>query len=76
MREVIYVDNLKGNENPIQFTHYLDAVKKEWETNQHHVNSVGDIYYMGRDPVDGDLFFAKDGKFIRIYKGHLNSGKY
>lgn len=74
MQEVIYLDKIKS-EKPVEFTHFMDS-DEGWILNKHDLNDIGEISYLGNDLIDGDLFMAKENGYLRIYKGHLNSGKY
>jgi hypothetical protein len=81
LKEVIRIDSVvepKKELNPIEFTHFFHNMKG-WidisETTITHKN-IGNIVYLGKDAIKGDMFTAYDGEFVRILKGHLNDGVY
>ena len=77
MKEVIRIDAPQvTTEKPVEFTHYLD-IESGWCTMQVHPNCYKKVVYLGKCPLDGDMFAAYgDDDCINIFKGHLNSGRY
>lgn len=79
MKEVIRVDQIgkEKEERPVEFTHFFDE-KDGWKecfvlSSDSHIKK---IIYLGNSLGDGDMFAVYCAKWIFIYKGHLNSGKY
>jgi len=76
MKEVIYIkEGETAAEKPVEFTHFLTDCEG-WVSTTYKPNLYYKVVYLGKCDSDGDMFSAFDGKYIRIYKGHLNSGKY
>ena len=79
MNKVIRVDEIvnggKTLNNPLKYTHLFGAMEGWYEVD-HIPDETAKVVYLGRCSVDGDMFAEYDQGFIRIYKGHLNSGEY
>jgi hypothetical protein len=82
MKEVIRIDKpVEEKIEPVEFTHYLDSdkgfvLKENIDYWKSMIEDSYQIVYLGRCDADGDLFAAYTEEYIRILKGHLNSGKY
>jgi hypothetical protein len=72
MKQVILIPK---KEKPVEFTHYLN-VNEGWTENL-PIDDIAKIIYLGNCKTDGDMFAGYNRRgWIRIYKGHLNSGCY
>ena len=80
MKQVIMIPSLTEakEEKPVEFTH-ITHPKEGWRLTSHKPtdDDVINVFYIGKCVVDGDMFaVTSNDRMIRIYKGHLNSGKY
>jgi hypothetical protein len=78
MRKVIDVSGkTKEESKSIKVTDYLSA-HNGWESlhQDFNVDKVDKLLFLGKDVLNGDMFVGYISGYIRIYKGHLNSGTY
>jgi hypothetical protein len=74
-KRVIFIEQPQENDKPIEFTHLLTG-GRGWTPIEVKPNVYKKIVYLGKCCVDGDMFAAYSDNTIRIFKGHLNSGRY
>lgn len=80
MKQAILIptENLKQKEKTIELT----ARKKStgWkilmDKGQSYLHGCEKVVYLGKCNEDGDMFAVYHGGFIKIFRGHLNNGKY
>lgn len=76
MKSVIYIDKEEETkEKPVEFTECLDMIIG-WRPSLVEPKDYDRIVYLGNCAADGDMFAVYNDKYISIFKGHLNSGKY
>lgn len=80
MKQVIFVPQLEKEptEKPIELTNRKmngwNSVSSHYE--KQYLKQATKVVYLGRCEQDGDMFALYINKFIMIFKGKLNSGKY
>lgn len=75
MREVIRIDGKTESEKPVELTHvWISALG--FRPAVFHSSVYEKIVYLGNCRDNGDMFACYLDGFVRIYKGHLNSGRY
>jgi hypothetical protein len=77
MKEVIYINDPKKNEDRLSITHCFNGTKGWVQYTPISLN-YDKIVYLGKCSIDGDMFAAypNNEPTIIILRGHLNSGKY
>lgn len=73
-KRVRFIDEPKEGK-PVEFTHCLSN-HSGWGEAGLLPGAYDNVTYLGRCPVNGDMFSASYKHAIHIYKGHLNSGYY
>jgi len=77
MKDVILISLPKAKDNAIKFVEFTHSKGHTgWVKCHRQPSDYDEIVYLGNCSQDGDMFAAYSRRFISIYKGHLNSGKY
>lgn len=66
------------NEKEIELTarKKTDGWKLLLDKGKSYLSRAKKVVYLGKCEQDGDMFAVYQDDFIRIFRGHLNSGKY
>lgn len=70
-----YLSSFPTEKKKVEFTHYLNH-KGSWSDDPCDPQDAGDVVYLGKDNVEGDVFCVKTVDYVLIFKGHLNSSYY
>lgn len=77
MKEVIRINlgEQQQEEKPVEFKYFLSPLHG-WFFTETKASEFSKIVYLGKCPIEGDMFADYRNEKINIYRGYLNSGKY